>query len=135
MLASRWQVCFYDFLKFTDIAEVLAKYITPSMLSGAAVAPCGNSSVHLSLLWVSLTAFGKLAAANVFFLQQPYERREFSSQGFRKTFSEAAGDLLTLWGRLPEEGARKGKEISLPSACPAERNSSALPEMSVGMQS
>lgn len=49
-------------------------------------------------------------------------------------FFEAAGDLLTLCGRLPEEDAGKGKEISRPPACPAEGSGSALPEMHVGMQ-
>lgn len=68
MLASRWQICFYDFLKFTDVAEVLAKCVSPSPVMGVAVAPCGNSSVCLSLLWVSLTTFGKLVAANAFYL-------------------------------------------------------------------
>lgn len=108
MLASRWQICFYDFLKFTDVAEVLAKCVSPSLAMGVAVAPCGYSSVCLCCGFHSPHLESWLLLMR-FICSKLMKGESVKAEVFVKPFLKPqAGDLLTL-GKATWGGCREGK--------------------------
>lgn len=111
----------------------LLKQRPPSLITGAAITRCGNRLVLVSPRGFAHLTLESWRLLMSFICSELMKGESVKAKVFVKAFLKPQ-ETCWLCGRLPEEDAGKGKEISLPPACPAERSSSAIPEMSVGMQ-